>query len=246
MVKVHSKGERLSENARKIHHVCHVCDKEFKKGFQLKIHSAVHSGQKAHKCETCGETFVLKGRLNRHLKKHHTIYECSVDGCAFSCDKWTSLRKHMVVHRLKCHLCNSSFASETRLNNHLAKHRVNLRCPLCELCYSRKSNLKTHIRTVHEKVTYRCSLESCGKELAHKKSLRHHMKLHAKEGQKAPNTTSPAIKTGSKPREIKRKSLFAEKLTGYKPEPDQKEELLLADKAFRIMTTASGPINQFA
>lgn len=227
-------GDVKSPNPRKGHYQCSVCQKEFNKNFDLRIHMATHTGDKPLKCKICGTGFALKNRLNSHMKTHK-IYECTVDRCEFQADKWSLLRKHMISHKVKCDHCSASFATETSLKNHMLKHEMSLSCPFCESTYSRKSNLKTHIRTAHEKITYRCSIKSCGKELSHKKSLRQHMKLHAAgafDVKQVVETTSAGNK------EIKRKTLAAEKLTGHPVPPDEKDKLLLADVQFRKASAA--------
>ena len=47
-------------------------------------------------------------------------------------------------------------------------------CPQCVLSYSKKSSVNRHIKTIHEKLTYACSL--CSKVYSYKNSLKRHIK----------------------------------------------------------------------
>lgn len=36
----------------------------------LKNHRMTHTGEKPHKCQLCGQAFIQKCALNRHMKTH--------------------------------------------------------------------------------------------------------------------------------------------------------------------------------
>lgn len=229
---------------------CQHCAKEFKHKFDLRIHEAVHTGEKPLICDSCGAGFALKARLRHHLKSHKT-YKCSLDGCSFTCDKWTQLRKHVSEHhKKKCPSCTKKFTNIESLEKHIAAHSSLLKCPSCDLTYSKKSNLVTHVRSVHERVTYKCSFEGCNSELLHRKSLRNHMKNHLKNNEKkhlknneksgaiiaesSNHTESGAIiAKPSKKLVTKRNVVMAELVTGETAGDQERQEILHQDKKFR-------------
>lgn len=205
---------------------CMYCTKFFKHKFDLKVHEAVHTGEKPLLCERCGAKFAIKNRLRQHMKTHKT-YSCSLDGCAFTCDKWSLMRKHVSdYHKKKCPSCCKMFVSDESLRKHIATHSLVLKCSHCELSYSNKSNLRTHIRAVHEKITYKCPFEGCHKELHHRKSLRQHVKSHKQ--------TDHTVRKRSEANMTIRSTLMVELITGEAVEEDDKRQLLEQDKAFRI------------
>jgi len=50
---------------------CESCDKIYKSSKSLKHHNLLHTGEKPHKCEECGESFRLKPQLSKHCKVEH-------------------------------------------------------------------------------------------------------------------------------------------------------------------------------
>ena len=55
-------------------------------------------------------------------------------------------------------------------------------CNLCNKLFSNQSNLRKHIRSVHEKMKFTC--EICGKEVSRKDKLqRHKLSVHSKSSE---------------------------------------------------------------
>merc|ERR1712096_204021 len=50
---------------------CAVCGKGFSDKFNLKKHSALHTGIKPHTCHHCGKSFSQKCHLKRHINNVH-------------------------------------------------------------------------------------------------------------------------------------------------------------------------------
>jgi uncharacterized Zn-finger protein len=204
---------------------CSFCQKECKSKFELKVHEAVHTGDKPLQCNICQASFALPSRLKQHSKTHKS-YPCTHETCDFVAAKWTLLRKHLIDHKRRCKFCCKTFSSETALTNHESKHSQEFKCTQCQSSYSRKANLKTHIRTVHDKVLFKCSFNGCEQEFAHRKSLRSHFKVH---------DLSKELTSDVKDRpKIWRKSVaYAEVVSGFEAPDCVRIEILEEDKNFR-------------
>ena len=67
-------------------HKCDTCGKSFSEARNLKIHiNVVHNGQKYHKCDICGKSFADK--LRRHINSVHNRqkdHKCASCGKLFS------------------------------------------------------------------------------------------------------------------------------------------------------------------
>lgn len=219
----HGSVENMTAKEKKVYS-CSFCEKQCKYKFDLRIHEAVHTGDKPLKCHVCGASFALPGRLKFHLKTHKS-YPCSQAACDFVATKWTLLRKHLIEHKICCQFCSRTFTSETVLKKHEADHSQDFQCPQCPQSYSRKANLKTHIRTSHDKVFFKCSFEGCEQEFAHRKSLRNHFKAHSPK--------SPSKDSDSKPKIWRKTTAFAEKMSGFEVPQLVRIEILEEDKNFR-------------
>ena len=66
--------------------------------------------------------------------------------------------------------------SETNNNQTIDKR---IKCPNCEKSFSNKSNLKTHITSIHKKIKdYVCPFDECSKKFSNNTRLKLHIKKH--------------------------------------------------------------------
>jgi hypothetical protein len=49
---------------------CNLCAEIFETSLAFELHLRIHAAKKDHKCETCGQTFYMKWRLQKHMKQH--------------------------------------------------------------------------------------------------------------------------------------------------------------------------------
>lgn len=50
---------------------CRYCDKAFGKGDNLRMHELLHTGEKPHQCQECGQRFVQRVQLRSHMRTHN-------------------------------------------------------------------------------------------------------------------------------------------------------------------------------
>ena len=121
METVHKLGEKLS---------CEICAYVTTNKYTLQTHMKIHSDERPHACQHCGKTFKHKEMLKRCQRKctGEGLFECSSCGRKF-CDK-QRMKEHELLHEgIRPHAC-----------------------PICKVaCYTRKGNLKDHVKRVHKK-----------------------------------------------------------------------------------------------
>ncbi|KAM5193821.1 zinc finger protein 131 isoform 2-T2 [Mantella aurantiaca] len=116
-------------------HVCQYCDKQFDHFGHFKEHLRKHTGEKPFECPNCHEHFARNSTLKCHLsacqygvgakKGRKKLYECQVCNSVFNC--WDQFKDHLVLHT-------------GDKPNH---------CTLCDLWFMQGSELRKHLREIH-------------------------------------------------------------------------------------------------
>lgn len=88
----------------------------------LHVHTLIHSGEKKHLCNYCGNSFLSKGQLKVHERCHtkEKPFKCN------ACDKAFSYRESLVTHSsvhtgikpYMCEACNNRFSCIGNLIKH--------------------------------------------------------------------------------------------------------------------------------
>lgn len=104
---------------------CLTCHKRFSSSEGLRLHLAVHSGERPHVCTICTKAFMRKRELDRHMATH------------------TGMRP------FKCTSCEKSFGRKDKLVRHMRIHDINREhvCPVCGASFNRKDGLTHHMKT---------------------------------------------------------------------------------------------------
>ncbi|KAJ1979593.1 hypothetical protein H4R34_002769 [Dimargaris verticillata] len=193
------------------------CTEAFAKKFQLRRHVVQHTDGKPHACDYpgCAQRFQYPSQLTRHQAVHNPQgppkYLCAYGNCLARFHKWHDLVAHnRTAHPLQCTECQRVLNSKRALGMHMATQHGNYRpqfaCPWegCDRVLSTKSNLKTHVKSVHYKDRpYACRLDYCAAAYSTKKALlRHKMTEHAQEchsnAEQAITTRASSLSTPSK------------------------------------------------
>mmetsp|Transcript_1464 Transcript_1464/g.4744 ORF Transcript_1464/g.4744 Transcript_1464/m.4744 type:complete len:346 (+) Transcript_1464:2458-3495(+) len=190
--------------------VCSICDQAFTKKNLLKAHTTEHTGLAPYQCpvDSCTKRFRYPQELRRHQERRHPSsprYTCERNGCQEKFYTFSEMRKHRkLAHKqelLSCSSCSRKFVHRSRLQEHEKTHevhaadRVRYPCNVCGKNLSSASNLKTHIRTVHQKkASYSCSV--CGKNFRLKQTMQRHEKIvHKSLPQEISDTTTQSQAT---------------------------------------------------
>ena len=122
-------------------------------------------------------------KLDYHEKE--IIVKNNGDGLCPHCGEYFKmlaqhiLYKHETSKPWKCNLCDFSHASKYGLNAHKKRFHESennmLSCHICSYAAKLKSNLKSHIRQVHDKMIVKCDI--CEKQFSNETTLKEHIKL---------------------------------------------------------------------
>ncbi|KAL2101591.1 hypothetical protein ACEWY4_003352 [Coilia grayii] len=91
----------VQNNKAKAKNSCEYCGRAFTTNANLRVHYAVHTGERPHKCDICGKTFTQKGNMNIHRRIHTGEKPFSCPVCHKSFSQKINLRHHVVTHGKK-------------------------------------------------------------------------------------------------------------------------------------------------
>ena len=185
--------QMLQEAIKSRFFICKYCSLKFRRLNTLHEHVAnVHEGCKPYSCDICGAELLNLRYYKQHMAKHEKRepkYKCEVCGQEFQTQIpfFRHIREnHPKYH--KCNICGAQFKKKENLVQHQQKHnsdpnsRKTYVCPIegCKSSFTRKSNLQTHIKSIHGGVQpYSC--EICGKDFLYPSLLEKHKKSHIKQ-----------------------------------------------------------------
>lgn len=175
---------------------CSVCKESFnQKGNMQNHYRRLHQGDEARKllCDICNKGFICPSDLRKHVERVHLKVRknevmCDLCGKPFSDSR--AMRIHInAVHTKEvqhpCPDCKMVFHSLTNMVTHRRRMHGGTegRKHICEVCHKgfcSPSDLKTHVRVVHENIRkFVCDI--CGQAFKVCSHLKYHRRKHTGE-----------------------------------------------------------------
>ena len=183
--------------------ICTECNKSVQKRYLTKHMRRFHSdGQLKFSCNLCKFQTTYKSSLTEHIEYRHLKSENEI--CT-ECNKSVQKRymtKHMrrfcskssdVKFIIEDSTVNNLTPEDNTTYNDVTENNLTekdiknhedskqsiikkYQCQLCEKQYINTRNLNTHIKSVHEGVTYNCSIQNCEYIATRRDSLRRHIR----------------------------------------------------------------------
>ncbi|XP_063090248.1 zinc finger protein with KRAB and SCAN domains 5 isoform X2 [Cavia porcellus] len=150
------------------------------------IHKKPSTGERPHKCNECGKSFIQSAHLIQHQRIHTGEKPFRCDECGKSYNQRVHLTQHQRVHTgekpYPCHLCGKSFRVRSHLVQHQSVHSGErpFKCNECGKGFGRRSHLAGHLRLHSREKSHQC--HECGEIFFQYVSLVEHQVLHV--GQK--------------------------------------------------------------
>jgi len=176
------KFQNIEEHIRKFHPTkdslkCDVdyCDKVFSSNRALRTHKYTHTRERV-KCEVCG---VEVSKIRQHMRFVHEKdlrYLCDQSGCQLRFPSNVHLQRHLKqVHekeRERCTICKKK-VSNLKSHIKLVHDKIkDYQCPECEKNFQTRSHLKKHVSLIHLGLREECP--ECGKKV---KDVKSHIKF---------------------------------------------------------------------
>ena len=178
---------------------CKLCNKEFKKHSNVKIHVRLHQKRDLQQndvgsnktnrvehlcCKRCTWRFRRKHFLSSHSRIHRNAIKpsmCSLCGRVYS--SYEVMLDHMkTLHKfrdfIKCVECSKIFATRSDYEEHKQTHMLQkpFQCSDCDHCFSAEAQLKDHMRSHIRSKPFEC--DSCPLKFSSRNALTDHEAIH--------------------------------------------------------------------
>uniref|UniRef100_A0A7N4PKU4 Zinc finger with KRAB and SCAN domains 5 n=1 Tax=Sarcophilus harrisii TaxID=9305 RepID=A0A7N4PKU4_SARHA len=148
----------------------------------IDIHKKPSTGERPHKCDECGKSFIQSAHLIQHQRIHTGEKPFKCDECGKSYNQRVHLTQHQRVHTgekpYQCPLCGKAFRVRSHLVQHQSVHTGEkpFQCNECGKSFGRRSHLAGHLRLHYREKPNRC--HECGENFHQYDSLIEHQMIH--------------------------------------------------------------------
>ncbi|CAH0389175.1 unnamed protein product [Bemisia tabaci] len=166
----YKENSKLRRHIRNIHDIrrvpfsCKQCSASFSEQAKLRSHVLqAHTIRLSYTCDHCSKCFRIKSDLSKHIISHMDVrpFVCKLCPAQFK-RNYTLLRHIRNTHERKnnvkagytCDHCSKCFRMKRRLSEHIIWHHMDVwpfACNFCPADFKVNSNLRRHIRNVHER-----------------------------------------------------------------------------------------------
>ncbi|XP_021567535.1 zinc finger protein with KRAB and SCAN domains 5 isoform X2 [Carlito syrichta] len=146
------------------------------------VHKKASTGERPHKCNECGKSFIQSAHLIQHQRIHTGEKPFRCDECGKSYNQRVHLTQHQRVHTgekpYTCPLCGKAFRVRSHLVQHQSVHSGErpFKCNECGKGFGRRSHLAGHLRLHSREKSHQC--RECGEIFFQYISLIEHQVLH--------------------------------------------------------------------
>ncbi|KAM5228604.1 zinc finger protein with KRAB and SCAN domains 5 [Ctenodactylus gundi] len=164
------------------------------------VHKKPAVGERPHKCDECGKSFIQSAHLIQHQRIHTGEKPFRCEECGKSYNQRVHLTQHQRVHTgekpYTCPLCGKAFRVRSHLVQHQSVHSGErpFKCTECGKGFGRRSHLAGHLRLHSREKSHQC--HECGEIFFQYVSLIEHQVLHV--GQKS-DKNGVCVCVGKKP-----------------------------------------------
>lgn len=152
---------------------CPYCEKAYPSSEVWREHVNLHTKQTLYRCDQCDLTYLRRTSLYHHNRKVHTTKPV-MQTCRYCKEKFKNSREvfnhikanhfnedmaHRNPYMAKCPHCPQVF-QKSLLDEHINTHTGNKphKCLICGSGFADKSNLRTHVKSVHKSGQFICSV----------------------------------------------------------------------------------------
>ncbi|XP_073177368.1 uncharacterized protein [Lepidochelys kempii] len=161
---------------------CGVCEKTFKRAWELFSHEVVHNEERPFHCDLCEASFKRHSDFKSHRLVHteERPFHCEMCGKKFK--RSSNLQEHRRIHTgerpYQCACCDKSFKTPYELQRHMLTHCTEkpFKCGDCGKDFPTSNSLLLHQRQHCDDKPHVCGV--CGKKFTYGHSLKVHERVH--------------------------------------------------------------------